>query len=76
MENKRIVEDWIDCFEQECSRHHIEENEKKVQILHLFVEESALEWYTATLTKIKISDWDGTGNDIFKRRMKIKAGVQ
>ncbi|KAK9871678.1 hypothetical protein WA026_014126 [Henosepilachna vigintioctopunctata] len=53
------AEEWINIFEKECDRLRVDLDVSKIQILRLFLEENAVEWYKATLSKFSIN---GTWN--------------
>lgn len=49
---------WIDIFERECSRFDIMEDEKKIEILRLFMDKSCVDWYSSMIIKLTLdSDW-------------------
>lgn len=49
---------WIDIFERECLRFDIMEDEKKIEILRLFMDKSCVDWYSSMIIKFTLnSDW-------------------
>ena len=49
---------WIDYFEKECLRFDITEDEKKIEILRLFMDNSCADWYSSMIIKLTLnSDW-------------------
>lgn len=49
---------WIDTFEKECSRFDVDTDEKKIEILKLFMDKSYADWYSSMLIKFTInSEW-------------------
>ena len=49
---------WLEIFEQECSRFEINEDEEKIELFRLFLENSAVDWYGSMLLKNTIkSEW-------------------
>jgi hypothetical protein len=52
------VESWLQDFEKECIRFHINSDEKKIQCLRLFLEGSALDWYGSMKHKLNIENWN------------------
>ncbi|XP_050559966.1 uncharacterized protein LOC126912323 [Spodoptera frugiperda] len=49
---------WIDIFEKECLRFDILEDEKKIEILRLFMDKSCVDWYSSMIIKLTLnSDW-------------------
>lgn len=66
-QGKEKAEKWICLFEQECERHHIETDERKIQILRLFMEESTKEWYNSMLIRYSIKEpWTAWRNSFIK----------
>ncbi|KAK9883091.1 hypothetical protein WA026_001293, partial [Henosepilachna vigintioctopunctata] len=47
-------EEWINLFEKECDRLRVDLDVSKIQVIKLFLEENAVEWYKATLSKLSI----------------------
>ena len=57
--NSKIINvfQWMNTFEAECARMEIE-NDNKIEIFRLFIEDSCLDWYSSMLIKHTInSDW-------------------
>lgn len=49
---------WIDIFERECSRFDIVEDERKIEILRLFMDKTGVDWYSSMIIKYTLnSDW-------------------
>lgn len=49
---------WIDMFEKECERFEVKTDEKKIEILRLFMDKSCADWYTSMIMKLTMnSDW-------------------
>lgn len=49
---------WIDTFEKECLRFDVTENDKKIEILRMFMDKSCVDWYSSMIIKLTIdSDW-------------------
>ncbi|KAK9880776.1 hypothetical protein WA026_013101 [Henosepilachna vigintioctopunctata] len=48
------AEEWINIFEKECDRLRVDLDVSKIQILRLFLEGNAVEWYKATLSNSSI----------------------
>lgn len=49
----------MNFFERECIRNQVNEDEKKIQVLRLFVEDNAKEWYSANMAKLTLdSEWE------------------
>ena len=58
-DGKGNANEWITMFENECIRHRVTEEAKKIQILRLFLIENATEWYSSAIYKITIrGEWD------------------
>lgn len=61
------AEKWIFLFEQECERHQVDRDERKIQILRLFMEGSAKEWYNSMLYRLSIKEtWAAWRNSFLK----------
>uniref|UniRef100_A0A6P7GJP1 Uncharacterized protein LOC114343259 n=1 Tax=Diabrotica virgifera virgifera TaxID=50390 RepID=A0A6P7GJP1_DIAVI len=60
-QGKENARQWMSNFENECERHEIVIDEAKIQILRLFLEHNAIEWYSSTLCKLTMhgawSEW-------------------
>lgn len=55
--NSNVVQ-WISLFENECERLNLQEDQEKIEILRLFLEGSALDWYSSMLIKLTLdSEW-------------------
>ncbi|KAK9873632.1 hypothetical protein WA026_023417 [Henosepilachna vigintioctopunctata] len=65
------AEEWINIFEKECDRLRVDLDVSKIQILRLFLEENAVEWYKATLSKFSIN---GTWNQWSQHFLDTYAG--
>ncbi|KMQ82740.1 hypothetical protein RF55_22015 [Lasius niger] len=49
---------WIDIFERECTRFKVTEDEKKIEILRLFMDKSCVDWYSSMIIKLTMdSEW-------------------
>lgn len=49
---------WMNNFEQECARFNIQTDEKKIEILRLFMDKSCTDWYHSMIIKLTWdSDW-------------------
>ena len=48
------VTQWIELFENECTRLTIEKDEEKIENLRLFLEGSCLDWYSSMLIKFTL----------------------
>lgn len=49
---------WIDTFEKECTRFEVTSDEKKIEILRLFMDRSCVDWYSSMIIKLTInSEW-------------------
>lgn len=49
---------WIDIFEKECLRFDVTTDEKKIELLRLFMDKSCVDWYSSMLIKLTIdSEW-------------------
>lgn len=49
---------WIDIFEKECIRFDVTTDEKKIEILRLFMDKSCVDWYSSMIMKLTInSPW-------------------
>lgn len=49
---------WIDIFERECTRFKVTEDEKKIEILRLFMNKSCVDWYSSMIIKLTMdSEW-------------------
>lgn len=52
------AEQWIDIFEKECLRFDVTTDEKKIEVLRLFMEKSCADWYSSMMIKWTInSEW-------------------
>lgn len=52
--------EFILLFEKECIRHKLTDESKKIDVLRLFLEDNALDWYELSLRKLsraKFDDW-------------------
>ncbi|XP_072394904.1 uncharacterized protein [Diabrotica undecimpunctata] len=50
---------WMETFENECTRLQIDQNTEKIELLRLFLEGSCVDWYRSMLIKYSInSNWD------------------
>lgn len=50
---------WIQIFNKECERFHIDEDKKKIEILKFFMEYSSVDWYSNMLIKLTVeSEWN------------------
>lgn len=53
--------EWVDTFEGECDRNGVETEGQKIEVMRLFLEQNALEWYNSTKCKLGIEgtwiDW-------------------
>lgn len=49
---------WIDIFEQECLRFDVTTDEKKIEILRLFMDKTCADWYSSMIIKLTMnSEW-------------------
>ncbi|KAI4490126.1 hypothetical protein M0804_004308 [Polistes exclamans] len=49
---------WLDTFMNECTRLAVADGTEKIEVLKLFLDGSAVDWYSSTLIKnILTSDW-------------------
>lgn len=49
---------WIDNFEREFTRFKVTEDEKKIEILRLFMDKSCADWYSSMIKKLTMdSEW-------------------
>lgn len=49
---------WVDIFEKECTHFEVKEDEKKIEILKLFMDKSCSDWYSSMIIKLKRdSEW-------------------
>lgn len=46
------AEYWLQSFENECDRHNILSDEKKIEAIRLFLAENGREWFTAAHVKL------------------------
>lgn len=50
---------WINDFENECTRFEINTDKQKIEIFKLFLEKSCVDWYSSMLIKLTIdSEWE------------------
>lgn len=52
---------WIKLFVQECDRVGVDQN-KYTEVLRLFLEKSALDWYNVFLKQNSLSNWEAWNN--------------
>ncbi|CAB3244666.1 unnamed protein product [Arctia plantaginis] len=49
---------WIDMFEKECLRLEVTKDEKKIEVLRLFMDKSCADWYSSMIMKLTLnSEW-------------------
>lgn len=49
---------WMEIFEKECLRFDITRDEKKIEILRLFMDKSTTDWYSSMIIKLSLnSEW-------------------
>lgn len=49
---------WIDIFEKECIRFDVTTDEKKIELLRLFMDKTCVDWYSSMIIKLTIdSEW-------------------
>ena len=49
---------WLEIFENECDRFDIEEDKDKIEILRIFLDNAAADWYGSKLLKYTLdSEW-------------------
>lgn len=49
---------WIDTFEKECTRLGITTDEKKIEVLRLFLDKSCTDWYSSMVIKLTMNaEW-------------------
>jgi hypothetical protein len=59
------VRQWMEIFENECSRLGLNQDVEKIEILRLFLEGPCVDWYKSMLIKLTLdSDW-GKWKNIF-----------
>lgn len=57
--NNSNAKAWIATFEKECTRCGINTDDKKIEILRLFMEKSCIDWYHSVLIKLTHdSEWE------------------
>ena len=59
--------EWMNNFEKECERIKIIKDEDKIQILKLFLNGNAIDWYEATLRKLSIKEQWSEWRDSFEK---------
>lgn len=53
------ADQWIEIFEKECERFNVTEDEKKIEVLRLFMDGSCKDWYSSMLIKLTTNaTWD------------------
>lgn len=57
-EKKINASEWIEQFEDECSRHRILNDTKKIEALRFFVDGSSKDWYESSIKKIGLVNWN------------------
>lgn len=58
---------WIDIFESECKRFDVTEDEKKIEILRLFLDKACVDWYSSMVIKLTMnSEWSTWKNKFCK----------
>ena len=64
--------EWLDDFNKECARFKIQDEEKKIQCLKLFLLGNAKEWYISTRKKLETkNNWE-KWSDSFQRTFADK----
>lgn len=49
---------WIEMFEKECLRFEVTTDEKKIEILRLFMDKTCIDWYSSMIIKLTMnSEW-------------------
>lgn len=49
---------WMEFFERECVRFKVIADEKKIEILRLFMDKSCMDWYSSMIIKLTLdSEW-------------------
>lgn len=49
---------WIEIFEKECKRFDVVTDDKKIEILRLFMDRSCVDWYSSMVIKLTMnSEW-------------------
>lgn len=49
---------WMDIFEKECIRFDVTTDEKKIEILRLFMDKTCMDWYSSMIIKLTMnSEW-------------------
>lgn len=49
---------WIEVFEKECLRFDVTTDEKKIEILRLFMDKTCVDWYSSMIIKLTMnSEW-------------------
>lgn len=52
------ADQWMDIFEKECIRFEVKTDEKKIEILRLFMDKSCVDWYSSMFIKLTMnSEW-------------------
>lgn len=56
-EKKQNATEWLAKFEAECSRNKVSQDFKIIEVLRVFLEGSAKDWYDANFRKIGLINW-------------------
>ncbi|KAK0073942.1 hypothetical protein PV326_012913 [Microctonus aethiopoides] len=60
---------WMEDFEQECERLGVTTDEKKIEVLRMFVDKTCIDWYNSTKIQLDIEaeweTWKTEFSDIF-----------
>lgn len=58
--------EWLTSFENECKRHGLDDDSKKIKCLKLFLTDNALDWYKSNAMKIKDENWSTWAESFLK----------
>lgn len=49
---------WMDTFEKECLRFNVIKDEKKIEVLRLFLDKTCIDWYSSMMIQLTMdSEW-------------------
>lgn len=57
--------EWMNQFENECSRHNIINETNKIEVLRFFTDGPSRDWYETNLKKIGLVNWSDWKNSFF-----------
>ena len=63
---KEKAREWLTSFENECARHEMKTDTKKIKCLKLFLVDSALDWYKSNAIKLKDEKWSDWSDSFLK----------